>query len=121
MQYQDLTGISREEYETVFTSGSPAEAGEAMLRLAASDPDVGWVEQQCLTGLSDRRLEVRLAAATALGHVARRQLGLNPETLARLSALRSDPQIGGRVEDALDDAEVFSRQRSVGRGHDDTN
>ena len=47
-------------------------------------------------------------AVTSLGHIARihRQLDLD-KVLPVLEKLRSDPEIGGRVEDALDDIRKY--------------
>jgi len=107
--HEDLPPITKDEYRRLFESASPEHAGEALLRLAWHERDTFWAEQQCVAALEDERLEVRRAAATSLGHLARRQRTLNPATVSRLRALKDDPEIGGRVEDALDDLAVFVR------------
>jgi len=107
VNYEDLVPISREEYSSRFRKGAAEEAGEALLRLAFHDPDPAWAERECFVALRDPRVQVRLAAATGLGHIARRQRRLSPRTIARLSALKADPELRGRVEDAFDDLALF--------------
>ena len=109
MDYEALDYITRDEFWKSY--GGPAEeAGVALLRLALYEEETSWAEQQCFVALQDTRLEVRFAAATGLGHVARRQKGLQSATIARLVSLRHDKELGGRVEDALDDLATFARQ-----------
>lgn len=109
MIYEDLRPITREEYERVFRAGSPEEAVEALLRLAWHEAEPAWAERECVPSLSDTRGQVRKAAATGLGHLARRQKGLSAATLTRLRALKDDPETGGSIRDTLDDVEVFGR------------
>jgi len=109
MKYEELRPISRAEYLALVGGSDLDKASEAVLRIALNDEDPKWAEAECLRALSDARVPVRLAAATALGHLARRQKGLSPATVSRLFALKSDPDIGGSVEDALDDLVVFAR------------
>ncbi len=109
MKHDDLAPITRDEYTALFHGPSQEGAGEGLLRLAWHEAEATWAERECVAALRDVRLRVRLAAATALGHLARRQKGLGPSTIGHLCALTSDPDIGGHVEDALDDLAVFSR------------
>ena len=108
MIYEKLRPMTREAYERAFR-GAPDEASEGLLRLSWYEEDLPWAEEQCRRALDDPRTGVRLSAATGLAHVARRQEGLSAATVSRLRALRDDPDIGGRVEDALDDLAVFGR------------
>ncbi len=107
MKYEDLFPISREEYHRVFQTSSPNAAAEALLRLAFNDTAPGWVERECFAALDDPRIEVRLAAVTGLGHIARRQRRLTPTTVGRLSELKADPELRGRIDDVLDDLAAF--------------
>lgn len=112
MEYSNLEPISRAEYRRLIGEASRANAAEAVLRLALHEEESKWAEGECVTHLTDARLEVRMAAATGLAHLARRQRGLEPSTISYLASLRSDPEIGGTVEDALDDVVVFSQPQS---------
>lgn len=113
MRYEDLLPITRDEYFSLFQQPSDAVPGEALLRLAWHEPESKWAERQCVEALSDPREQVRAVAPTALAHLARRQRGLDSSTVARLTTLRRDPDIGGQFEDALDDLAVFSNTSRV--------
>ena len=67
-------------------------ASEALLRLAWHEREGSWAERQCAAALRDHRPEVRDAAATALGHLARREGGLETATVIRVTDLRTDPR-----------------------------
>lgn len=114
MIYDDLVPITRDEYRAAFHSTCAVKAAEALLRIAWHDEDMSWAESQCAAALADSRPQIRLAAATALGHVARRQKWLQRNTIDQLRGLKDDPEIGGTVEDALDDLDIFGRKRSDG-------
>jgi hypothetical protein len=107
MIYDDLSPITRDEYFALFRSAPDERAGEALLRLAWHEEQPKWAESECSAALTDARLAVRLAAATGLGHLARRQRGLDAATIDRLTALLNDPEMGGRIQDALDDVRIF--------------
>ncbi|MFE7741497.1 hypothetical protein [Nocardia sp. NPDC057455] len=54
--------------------------------------------------------DMRAAAATPLGHLARIHRAIDGERVVPvLSQSSNEPEIAGRVEDALDDIAVFAR------------
>src|ERR1051326_2548243 len=81
---------------------------DALVGIAYYDPDWRWVQSYCLLFLNHRDADIRGLAATCLGHLARihRVIDLNI-VLPELKKLLKDPEIGGRVEDALSDIEIF--------------
>lgn len=110
--YQNLQQISHENAETAFGCGA-AEAAEAIIRVALYEPERRWAEEFCLIGARDIRSEVRAAAITGFGHLARRHRAVSPDVMACLQSLRQERELGGLVEDALDDILVFTEsQRS---------
>ena len=108
-QYHELAPITREEYLALFRDAADDRAGEALLRLAWHEPEPTWAEQECAAALTDPRLQVRRAAVRSSGHLARRQKKLGGATIRRLVALRTDADLEGYVEDALDDLAIFGR------------
>ena len=93
-----------------FSSGSPELITDALVRVALNDPDWQWVQGKCLTFLDSPVSDVRRLAVTCLGHLARIHGELDREKVVRLlNKLRHDDQIGGSVEDALEDIEKFVR------------
>ncbi|WP_146658878.1 hypothetical protein [Enhygromyxa salina] len=92
-------------------TGERARVAETLTRLALHDPDPKWLEDLLLHWLqSSEDVWLRGVAATGLGHVARIHRRLNCQrVIGPLLALRSDPEVGGKVEDALEDIGQFVR------------
>ncbi|MEO7659498.1 MAG: hypothetical protein ABIV48_07775 [Pyrinomonadaceae bacterium] len=106
--YQEVPTISREDAETAFSSGVAERICDALVRVTFNDSDWRWVQERCLFLINSSDPEVRGLAVTCLGHLARihKNLDLN-KVLPILENLRSNADIGGKVEDALDDIETF--------------
>lgn len=107
MTYEDLPPISFSEAESKLKTASPAEAAAILIRLALHQPARDSVEALLLNALNDPRPEVRAAAITSLGHVARLHRNISPASLHALRALRLDPLLAPFAEDALDDVAIF--------------
>ena len=109
MRYEELKTISHEETERALSDGTAGEAARALLSAALHDSDPLWVERKCLGALHDSREEVRAAAITSRGHVARIHHAVTSEVvIPQLLRLKDDPQLGGLAEDALDDILMFT-------------
>ncbi|MBF6276096.1 hypothetical protein A5780_18720 [Nocardia sp. 852002-20019_SCH5090214] len=107
--YQRLEPIDRETALSMIDSGVSESAGEAILRLALHDPDLGWVTDRALELLASSDWRIRAVAATALGHLARLHGGIDKERVVpALRALLDDEATAGRAEDALDDITMFA-------------
>ena len=107
-QYKNPSPISRDEAEEVFANGTPAQICDALVAVTFHDKDWKWSQMQCLRFLGHTDPNVSGLAATCLGHIARIHRKLDRDLV--VDALRKrlqDPKIGGRVEDALDDIEMF--------------
>lgn len=100
--------ISRREAEKVFTTGSSDKICDALLAISLYDEDWRWSQTECLHFLNHTNPDISGLAATCLGHIARIHHKLDRElvTTALLNKLK-DPKISGRVQDALDDIEIF--------------
>src|SRR5262249_16978258 len=112
MKYHNVVPIDKAKATVAFASGNPAVISDAMVRVAFHEIDRIWAESQFQHFLAHPNPEIRGLAATCIGDLARihRSLDLNV-TLPLLEKLRNDPEVAGRVQDALDDIEVFIRQR----------
>lgn len=109
MRYEEPASIARAEAIEAFRSGDPEVICLALVRLAYHDPDWRFVQRWCLDLLDDDSSDVRGVAVACLGHTARIHGELDfEEVLPRLRALTTDRTIGGRVQAALDDIEVFT-------------
>ena len=107
MVYEDPQPIQREAAEMAMSRGREEEAAEALIRVALHDSDGPWAESFCLRGLRDQRDDVRRAAITALGHIARLRHSIGNNAVRALEELRSDPVVGGTAEDSLSDIAIF--------------
>jgi hypothetical protein len=93
----------------MLASGSQEQITDALVGLAYHEQDWRWVQSQCLRFLSSADPDVRGLAATCLGHIARILGRVDKElVLPALQPLLTDPQIAGRVEDALEDIRIFT-------------
>lgn len=109
MKYEELLPISHEHLEQALAGEAPEEAARALLRMALNDRDRQWAERKCLAALRDSREEVRPAAITSLGHLARiHRVITNEAAVQELRKLQDDPKLGGLAEAALEEILLFT-------------
>jgi hypothetical protein len=110
MEYREVVQRDRDEIELLLRSSDKTDRSDGLLSAAYYDSDWRWVQNQCLGLLRRDDVVMCRLAATCLGHVARvhRQLDLDV-VLAELTPLKDDPNVGGYVQDALDDIRFFLR------------
>jgi hypothetical protein len=107
--YKTTPPMARQEAESAFSSGSPEQIADALVRVAFNDPDWRWVQEKCLTFLDNPTSDVRRLAVTCLGHLARIHGEIDRErVLPLLNILRKDDEVSGTVEDTLEDIEAFT-------------
>lgn len=110
MRYEEIAPIDRAEAEAALTSGAAPRIADAVLRASVSSIDPAWVEAACLRSLAQPDLEVRWAALSALGHLARRYRHLDvDDVVAAVEPLRDNPALAGKVSDLLDDIDTYVR------------
>lgn len=108
LTFEAVGSIDRAAAEVEFSSGDSVRICRALVSLALHDLDLYWVQDICLTFLNDKNPEIGGVAATCLGHLARIHGKLDRErVIAALRSRQDDPEIGGRVDDALDDIDMF--------------
>jgi hypothetical protein len=102
--------MSREEIAAAVASADPAVVCRALVAAALHDPDWEYVESLVLGFTSHPSSDVRRAALTSIGHVARihRKLHLD-RVLPALSQLDADTEVTGTVSDVRDDIATFIR------------
>ena len=111
MKYESILPVGKEEAEKAFRSNSPEEIVHALLSVTENAADGEWVEARCLGFLDSPLPDVRNAAITCLGHLARIHRTLNKsKVLAALQQKLADPECAGRAEDAIEDIEMFIKE-----------
>lgn len=109
MEYHNVLPLDKDSAQKIFASNDVDRICDAMVVIAFHEPDWKWVQDICLTFFMSDDPAVSGLAATCLGHVARIHGQLEKEKVLPLLYSRlSDPQIAGRIEDALDDIEMFT-------------
>lgn len=108
MRYVEVEPITRPEAEVAFASGVSHAICHALVRLVYHDPDWKWLQEKCIEMSENSDSEVAGVAVTCFGHLARIHRTLDLErVLPILKTLQVNPEIAGRVEDALDDIEMY--------------
>lgn len=109
MHYEEPTPISRDEATEALSSHDPNVVCDALIRVVFSDLNRSWAEKQCLAFIGSPNPVLRGCAVTCLAHIARLHHAIDPSVLPRLEQMRGDADIGGRVEDAIEDIRLFVR------------
>jgi hypothetical protein len=108
MQYEEIDSISRSDAMVALGSANPRDICKALVRLAFHDPDLRWVQSLCIELAEHSTVEVQSTAILCLGHLARIHRALDLEKVVPLLIdLRKNPLLSGRVDDAMDDIEIF--------------
>lgn len=102
--------IPHDEAILLLASGTDADISTALVSIGLNETDSNWAQDICLKYLTSKTEAIVAAAATALGHIARRHGELDAETVfaALESVKRMHPSLQGIIEDTLDDIDVFT-------------
>jgi hypothetical protein len=108
-KFSDVPELSREDARRSFSSGDAEKICNALVSVTFHDQDWRWAQELCLGFLSSQDSRISGLAATCLGHLARIHRSIDREkVLESLRGHLSDTEIAGRVEDAIDDIEMFT-------------
>lgn len=108
MKFDNSEPKTKEELKSNFASNDISLIMNSLVSLSLYEQDWRWAQEICLHFLDNDNSDIRGLAATSLGHIARIHHNLDKEKLvSSLEKKVNDPLIGGRVQDALDDIEVY--------------
>jgi hypothetical protein len=108
VRFHALVPIGRDDAEAVFASGSSSAVCYVLACLVHHDPDWQWLQDKCIQMTSHPDFDVAGLAITSFGHIARIHGNLDLGTvLPLLERLHVNPELAGRVEDALDDIAMY--------------
>jgi hypothetical protein len=108
MRYEHILPIPRQEAERIFQEGDVEESVYALLRLTLYDSDWQWVQSRCIEFLKGSNHDLQAIAITCIGHLARIHHTIDLDKVAPLfEEISSDPELQGRISDAMDDIAMF--------------
>ena len=110
MIYQDIMPIARKQAELILSEqrSDSKLICDTLLRVTYYEPDIIWVQEQCVELCQHNSVDVRRTAVICLGHLARLYEKLNMELVKPvLHSLLKDNEISGCVQDTLDDINMY--------------
>lgn len=108
MEYRPPFPVTQTKAEASFRSGDASEICETLISAALTIPEREWVEPYVIRFLRDDTVDVKRAAAVALGHLARLHGMVGAEAIALVRELLGDGDLSGTAEDALSDVAIFT-------------
>ncbi len=107
-KHRNSKRISRNDALRIFSMGSDDEICDTLLSITLFDEDWSWCQTQCLSFLKHTNPDISGLAATCLDHLARIHHKLDKQlVIPALKQRLTDPKISGRIQDALDDIDMF--------------
>ncbi|KQR08760.1 hypothetical protein [Deinococcus sp. Leaf326] len=109
MVYEELTPLTREEGEPLLAHAlPPGERSALLLRLSLAPDESAWKQRLFVATLRGPDEALHVAAALALGHLARVSGQVaREEVVAVLLPFVGRPGVGAVAENTLDDIRVF--------------
>jgi hypothetical protein len=107
--FKDVPSMDKASLDAAFSSGDTEKICNAMVSMAYHEHDWHWAQEKCLSFLQYSDIQISGLAATCLGHIARIHRQLDKEKVLRSLREKAciNPEVAGRIEDALDDIEAF--------------
>ena len=106
--YVEPTEISKNEFVQTIASGSIESKCDAIVRAAHFILDYDWLIFEFSKLINDPDHQIRGVTVTCIGHIARlHEYSDKQQLLQIVEPLLSDSEIGGYVEDAIDDINTF--------------
>ncbi|GAA1934520.1 hypothetical protein [Nocardioides hwasunensis] len=107
-RYLEPPSATRADLQIAITADDPEQICECLIGLALGGEDPAWLTTVSIDLLRHPSTEVRRAAVTTLGHVARIHRTIDKERVVRhLESMADDPELSGPASDALDDIAMF--------------
>lgn len=108
MKFNNPEPKTREELESNFASNNAELIIESLVSLSMYEKDWQWAQEVCLHFLKSDNPNISGLAAISLGHIARIHHNLDKvKVISALEDKLNNPLIAGRVQDALDDIEIY--------------
>lgn len=97
-------------YKLLHDSHEPEIINNTLLYITFNIDDIDWVEDCCLSLIDNDNEDISGLAITCLGHIARIHSKINKQkVIPVLIEKQKSFNLSGRVEDALDDINIFTK------------
>jgi two-component sensor histidine kinase len=112
LEYHETPQLSRDQVEEALRSTDEEAISMALLSAALYEPDAEWVQAQCMRLLRPPYSLCTATAIVSLGHLARIHGTLDTDrVIPALEECRRDTKLAGFVSDALDDIQMYVREK----------
>ncbi|MES2790450.1 MAG: hypothetical protein V4719_12640 [Planctomycetota bacterium] len=107
-KYVELEPVSHAEADNRLSSSDQYLIARTLIVIGLYDEDWRWVQQHALRFLSHDSEIVISAAILSLAHTARVNRSIDKNVIVpALQAVAADPRFIGKVQDAIDDIEMY--------------
>ena len=107
-KYNEPTDITKEKFSQIIAEGIIVSMCQAIIDAVHYISDYDWLLAEFRKLLNHTNAEVRGVTVSCIGHLARLNKNADKDQLLQiLQPLLSDDEIAGRVEDAMDDINMF--------------
>ncbi len=102
---------SESKIELMLSSNNPIVVTDTLLAITFNSTNREWVENQCLSLISNKDENISGMAITCLGHLARIHSAISKSKILPVlkKLAKQDNLLAGRAQDALDDIKMFAR------------
>jgi hypothetical protein len=112
LEYEEIRPISHTEAEEALASNDFHSIARTLIAIGLHDEDWRWVQRHALEYLPHESEVVVSAAILSLAHTARVNRAVDKDlVIPALQSIASDSRYTGKVQDALDDIEMFVKGR----------
>jgi len=106
-----MKNYSIAELENILKSEDIEKVTNALLYITFNVDDFDWVQEMCINMVNHKDEDVSGLAITCLGHIARIHSKISrKKVIPVLEEKAKDSKFTGRVEDAMDDIDIFAAQ-----------
>lgn len=108
LEYEEIIPVSHSDADANLTSNDNQLIARTLIAIGLHDDDWRWVQRHALSFLSHKSELVVSAAILSLAHTARVNRSIDKAAVTTaLNAVATDARYVGKVQDALDDIEVY--------------
>ena len=107
-QNYEVRSISKNKAKQNFKSENIRLIIVTLLSIALYEADRKWTEKKCLEYLRHPNKKIQDAAVMSIAHIARLDRRLCKNVIPIFKKYLKDPQLSGRVQDAMDDIFTFT-------------